>query len=64
LIKNQEKYVYEGFHNTQMQNCQRIATIRIPSSQGRVKVVWGPWLKLRKGPFLIYETVFNTEKNE
>jgi len=22
------------------------------SSQGRIKVVWGPWLKLRNGPFL------------
>jgi len=22
------------------------------TSQGRIKVVWGPWLKLTKGPFL------------
>jgi len=32
---------------------------------GRIKVVWGPWLKRRKGPFLyIYKTVVNREKNK
>jgi len=24
------------------------------SKQGRIKIVWGPWLKLRKGPLSIY----------
>jgi len=33
LIKIHEKYVHEGFHNTQMQNCQTVATIRITSSK-------------------------------
>ena len=33
LIKIKEKYVNEGFHNTQMQNCQPIATIRFLSSK-------------------------------
>jgi len=31
LTKIHEKYVYEGFHNTQKQNCQTVATIRITS---------------------------------
>jgi len=25
---------------------------RFPGRQGRIKVVWDPWLELKKGPFL------------
>jgi len=32
--------------------------------QGRIKVVWGPWLKLRRGPLYMYKTVVNREKNK
>jgi len=24
----------------------------VRATQGRIQVVWGPWLKLEKGPFL------------
>ena len=29
---------------------------------GWIKVVWGPWLKLRRGRFFIYKTVVNRAK--
>jgi len=33
------------------------------TTRGGLKVVWGPWLNLRKGPFLyIYKTVVNRKK--
>jgi len=41
---------------------QRCAKPPRPWSQGRIKVVWGPWLKLRKGPFCTHKTVVNGEK--
>ena len=34
----------------------------LAQTQGWIKVVWGPWLKLRKGPFQYIFTVFNREK--
>jgi len=33
--------------------------------QGRIKAVWGPWLKLYKRPFrCIYKAVVNREKDK
>jgi len=35
---------------------------RFTCKQGRIKVVCGPWLKLRKGPFLNIKSLVNREK--
>jgi len=39
-------------------------TVLSKSNQGRIKVVWAPWLKFKKGPFLytVYEIVVNRIK--
>jgi len=29
-----------------------VVELSVDGRQGQIKVVWGPWLKLRKGPFL------------
>ena len=41
-----------------------ILLLLVRATQERMQVVWGPWLKLRKGPFLhiLYIAVVN--KNE
>jgi len=42
-----------------------IRFVRNGSNQERIKVVWGPWMKLRKGRFVyiyIYKTVVNRKK--
>jgi len=36
--------------------------LKVAQQQERIKVVWGPWLKLGKGPLYTYKTVVNREK--